>query len=120
MNLFTSSDSAQPQTHRNVILMRFLAPMFYTPYTQTENIKYSSSLFYFCFHFMISTLTYFILDFFCKKKKTNNLFLPQNQLSVKRLLKLFCTYLSPLVLFLVKTKVKNSNKMNIYILYSSC
>lgn len=42
--------------HRNVILTRFLAPMFQIPYTykQTENIHYFSFL-VFCLHFNFSS-----------------------------------------------------------------
>lgn len=51
-NLRTFIDTEQTQTHPNVILMHSLAFLFYTPFKQTENMNYYSSIF---FHFKIST-----------------------------------------------------------------
>lgn len=64
-NFLTSIDSEQH--HRNDILTRILAFMFYTPYKQTENMNYLSCPI-FCFYFKISTFTYKLYFWFFVQK----------------------------------------------------
>lgn len=77
-----SCDPAQPQYHRNVVLTRFLARMFYTSYKQTDNMNYSLFLIYFV---LFENINVYVSSPFLTLKKKLTYYYPKVNFLYKRL-----------------------------------